>query len=184
MKKVLVITALLCVVAIGTAGAQAEFRLDTGLSVPIAWGAYGFGTTFSDTMKFVFVIPEEDAYFQLDFNVVKLGIGIRLFTVILESAILPDLFVEFNLDPIVIRASVSGFGIVLFGLFSYTSFGTTIAPDLSVAFKIGKIFRIGAGCTFLTDFSNMSAFAYFPYIQARLTFAFGEPEKAKADSGK
>jgi hypothetical protein len=182
MKKILLIAALLSVLAIGSVGAQQiQFRMDANLSVPVYWGFFAgtLGGTYGQAISFAFVIPEFDMYAQLNLGMFRMGIGVRMFTVILESVIFPDIYAELNIDPIVIRLGVSGGGIMLFGLVTYgPEFGPVIAPDLQVSFKIAEIFRVGAGFTVIMDLAHPDIGVFAPYLNAKLVIALPSTEKA------
>ena len=186
MKKILLVAALLSLLAVGTISAQpaVQFRMDANLSWAIGFFSVTGNTvtgSFSDILKLAIIVPEFDAYAQLNLDVVRLGIGFRLFTLILESVIIPDIFCELNFDPLVIRLGVSGGALIPFGIFPLDPvFGPTFAPDIYVGFKIAEIFRIGAGCTMIVSLENTDIAFLTPYINAKLVFAL--PEKKKAQS--
>ncbi|MBN2352388.1 MAG: hypothetical protein JXD23_07455 [Spirochaetales bacterium] len=185
MKKILLIAALLSVIAIGSASAQAvQFRMDANLSVPVYWGYFSttFGGTYGEVMQFAFVIPEFDAYVQLNMGMFRMGLGFRLFTIILESAAVPDIYFELNIDPIVIRLGCSGGAFMLFGLVSAgPEFGPVIAPDLYVGFKFVEFFRAGIGCTVIMDLNYPDTGVFVPYVNAKLVIALPEQQKAESE---
>ena len=185
MKKILLITALLSLLAVGTVSAQAvQFRMDANLSVPVYWGYFSttFGGTYGEAMQYAFVIPEYDAYLQLNMGMFRMGIGLRLFTIILESAIVPDIFFELNIDPIVIRLGCSGGAIAIFGLFSAgPEFGPVLAPDLYVGFKFVELFRVGIGCTVIMDLDYPDVGVFVPYINAKFVIALPGQKKAESE---
>jgi hypothetical protein len=184
MKKIVLIAALLSVLAIGTASAQSvQFRMDGNLSWAIGFFAVSGSTvsgTFGDVMKLAIIVPEFDAYAQLNMDIVRIGLGFRLFTIILESVIIPDVFCELNIDPLVIRLGVTGGALFIFGIVPIDpQFGPTFASDLYVGFKISELFRLGAGCSFIVDLNHSDIALLTPYINAKLVIALPEAKKSE-----
>jgi len=96
---------------------------------------------------------------------VKLGVGVRAFTLILETALWPNAFAELHLGPVAFEAQVGGGLFALVGLYNNVKAGNLFFPDLSVWYKIGKkqLFRLGGG---------VMGF-YFPEIASEgIAFAF------------
>jgi hypothetical protein len=182
-KKVLFLALILCLAFAGSAQAQqVQFRLDPLVSVPFMLGAKDAtsGTDLSFFVDYVIPFPELGVYAQFDFDMIKFGVGIRAFTLILVSLITPDVYVEFHLDPIVLRASVAGGFGAIFGMIPFTTFsGPIIVPDINVSFKLGEIFRVGAGIAFIADFNNLDTFLYAPYVQARFVITMGGEKKSE-----
>lgn len=176
MKKIIVFALLLSIFT-GVA-ANAQFRMDVNISVPVYWGFQQADIgSFGDFAQFAFVIPELDLYYQFDLGMVKLGLGARIFTLILESILVPDFFAEFHLDPIIIRGSVCGGAALLFGLYSDVVTGALIIPDVNVMVKLADFFRLGAGCTFIMNLEYLdTGLIFIPYVGARFTFVFGGDE--------
>lgn len=183
MKKIVIFALLLSL--IGIVSANAQFRLDVNVSVPVY---YGFQTQvtgdFGAFAQFAFIIPELDVHYQFDLDIVKLGLGLRMFTLILETIALPDFFFELDIDPVVFRASICGGAALLFGLYNNVLTGALIVPDVSATVKLLKLFgvssadggdmlRLGAGCAFITDFNNLDNFMFIPYANVRLVFVIG-----------
>jgi hypothetical protein len=176
MKKTVFIALVIFVFAVFSAGAQ--LRLDVNVSVPVYWGFQSEATgTLGDVSEYTFILPEVDLYYQFDLSLVKLGIGVRLITFIVESVIMPDIFIELHLDPIILRASLAGGAALFFGLYSETVTGPIIVPDVNVMFKLAEFFRVGGGICFIADFNDLDTFIFIPYVGARFTFVFGGEEK-------
>jgi hypothetical protein len=180
-RKILVFAVIFCIAAVFSAQALIQFRLDPLVNVPFMLGAKdGFsGTGYEFFLNNIIPFPELDAHLQFDLDMVKIGIGVRAFTFIAISAMTPDVFVEVHLDPVVLRASVAGGAVFIFGILpSQILTGPIILPDINVTLKLADFFRIGAGCIFIADFNNLSSFLYAPYIQARFVFTFGEKNES------
>jgi hypothetical protein len=150
MKRAALLFFILALVAVP---AFSQLRLDIGVDVPRGIGAVLQGDTqiSKDAVDFfsnyVFPFPEAALHYQFDFGMVKLGVGARAFTFILETAIWPNAFAELNLGPLAIEAQAGGGLFALVGLYNSVKAGKVFMPDLSAWFKIGKkqLFRLGGG---------------------------------------
>jgi hypothetical protein len=147
MKKKMLVAAVLILMSLPV---FAGFRLDIGLEAPISAGATngtsGIGTSIGD-IPFL-PIPEIAIYYLWDIGPVNLGLGLRAYSIILESVAWPNLVAEFNLGPFVIQAQLGGGFFAAFGAAgNATAFGQVAIPDLSAWFKFGKTeaFRLGGG---------------------------------------
>jgi len=168
MKKSLFLVLALIALS-GTAFAQ--LRIDAGVSMPVRINVALEGTTLeigSDIGNFlagtIFPIPEGAVHYQFDLGVVKLGLGARAFSFILETIVWPNAFAEIDLGPVVLEAQLGGGAFLLFGLVSDAQFGEVFFPDLSAWLKFGTddSVRIGAGVIGL----------YLPDQTSRLPLAF------------
>jgi hypothetical protein len=151
MKKSIALA--LALVALGGA-AFAQLRLDAGVIMPVRVSVALDGSSLeigSDVGNFLagtlFPFPEGAAHFQFDLGTVKLGVGARAFTFILETIIWPNAFAEVDLGPVVLEAQLGGGAFLLFGLVSKAQLGEVFFPDLSAWFKIGakRSIRLGGG---------------------------------------
>ena len=87
-------------------------------------------------------------YYQGDLGLVKLGIGARAFSLLVETIAVPNAFAELDFGKIAIEAQVGGGAFVMFGFLpTQANIGNYWIPDLSAWFKIGKkgSFRLGGG---------------------------------------
>ncbi len=150
MKK-LILVILIASAIIVPAAAQA--RLDVGFLAPRGLGVStsgGTDTTLGKTMAdWPFIpIPEVGLYYQFDLSMVKVGLGARCFTALIESFAWPNAYAELDLGPAAIEAQIGGGLFVLFGAAgTSTGTGAVFFPDLSAWLKIGKkgILRLGGG---------------------------------------
>lgn len=152
--------------------AFSQMRLDIGIDIPRGIGAALDGATeiSQETVDFFstyFIpFPEVAIYYQFDLDVLKLGVGARAYTFILETVIWPNAFAEVNLGPVAIQAQLGGGLFGLIGLYNSIQTGSVFFPDLSVWYKLGKkqSFRLGLGALgiYLPDITkNGMAFAYY-----------------------
>lgn len=160
---------LVVLILFGTLGAGAQVRFDLGVDVPRGVGAVVGssvgGTDFSGLGASFFPFPEASVYYSFGGGLITGGIGLRAFTLILESVAWPNAFVELSLGPVVIEAQVGGGLFLIAGLATDAQFGKIFFPDLSAWFKIGKSFRLGLGAIGLfvpgVDLSVDLPFVYY-----------------------
>lgn len=177
MKKTILTTVVLSVLL--AAPAFAEWRIDAGVDVP--WGVGNAISTLGGSSTSgvnilesgVFPVPEGNFLYQAPVGPVKLGIGIRAFSLIVESAAWPNAMAEVNLGPVAIDLQVGGGVFLFFGLFSDLTTGAVVIPDLSAYFKLGKIFRLGGGGMLFYDPNlSSSGVPYVIYLAGKLSFTF------------
>jgi hypothetical protein len=168
MKKFLIVSIIVAALA---APVVAQVRLDIGIDIPKGIGAVlpsgvESSSDAADFLSKAFIpFPEAALYYQFNLGIVKLGAGIRAYTVILASVAWPNAYAELYLGPLVVEAQVGG------GVFGYYAINTggvetgkVFFPDLSAWLALGhkKIFRFGCGAMgiFLPDQSADTV----PYI--------------------
>lgn len=146
MKRVALV---LVILASLTLPAFAQFKLDFGVMVP-----RGISSTSGSSSEGNFVsswpfipIPEAGLYYQGDLGVVKLGIGARAFSFILETVLWPNAYAEFDFGRFAIQAQFGGGVFAMFGLANSSASGNVFIPDLSAWFKLGRDrnFWLGGG---------------------------------------
>ena len=161
--------------------ANAQFRLDTGITVPLYVGNLG-GSMYQ--VPYFIPFPELGVYYQFGLDMIKLGAGVRIPTLIIQSLLMPEIFMELNMDPFVMRASVSGGLFVTFGMLSQvvSDIGGEIQafnakpiflPDISAAVKLWNVLQLTAGCIAWINMENTQYIYLAPYINGRLVFVFG-----------
>jgi len=174
MKKkwiLLVVVVLLAGTAV-TAGAQ--FRLDGNIQVPFYAGinlaslGYSGGGNIGAFIPF----PSVEAAWQFPVGPIRLGVGARAFTIIIESLAFPNVFVELPLDRFVIRADVGGGAFALFGLASSVSTASTVIPQIDASWRLADWFRLGVGVVAIAPFQDLSTFGYAFYVSGRFTALF------------
>jgi hypothetical protein len=149
MRKFLIVTIFVAALA---APSMAQMRLDIGIDVPKGVGnalPSGIDSGVSDFLSKAFIpFPEAALYYQWDLGMIKLGAGVRAYTVILASVLWPNAFAEFDLGPLAVEAQIGG------GIFAYYAVtsggiesGKVFFPDLSAWYAFGqkRIFRLGCG---------------------------------------
>ena len=150
MKRFVLIVML---VALASAPAFAQWRLDVGVDIPRGVGAMFEGNvevpqeTIDFFNNYFFPFPEAALHYQMDLGLIRAGVGVRAFTLILETAIWPNAFAEVILGPVAIEAQVGGGLFGLIGLYNSIQTGALFFPDLSAWVLLGKQknFRLGIG---------------------------------------
>lgn len=177
-RKVFAAVALSVVLA---APAFADWRVDVGADVPWGIGAVlsGFGGSTSAGINvlenYLFLVPEVGFHYQFAAGPVRLGLGLRAFSLVLESLAWPNAFAEVNLGPIAVDLNVGGGAFLAFGLFNDLTTGSLIIPDLSAYLKLGKVFRVGVGAMYFYFPSQSwsgNAFPYVIYLSGKFSFRF------------
>ncbi len=151
MRKIAFLLLSLAVALVAPPSVAAQARLDIGAIVPRGAGVASGGSstsvgTFVDNWPFI-PLPDAGIYYQGDLGLLKLGIGARATTFILETIAWPNAYAELDLGPVAIQAQVGGGAFLMLGLVTSPVLGKVLIPDISAWYKFGKkgIFRLGAG---------------------------------------
>ena len=178
-KKWLLVTFAALLILAGAVSAGAQARLEGNLTWPVTAGISSSSTFVGgssiDLSQFHLLFPDFRAYYQFGNDFLHGGIGVRVPTLIIVSAIYPDAFIEMDLQPapVVLQASLGG---LLFGAFGYGVASLTVQPyvipDLNASLKIAPWFRLGGGVEFLMPFNGtwQNNFIYVVYLSARFVF--------------
>lgn len=177
MKKLILFGIIILMVI---PGAFAQFRIDLAIDVPVKIGVSvsdleGESSNESiDVLDFgTFPIPEALFAYQTSLGPVKVGGGIRVFSLILESIAWPQIYTEFDLSPIVIHAGIGGGGFMMFGLYNSIDTASLFIPDMHIAYKFGDTFRLGIGAMGFTGSDiGPDAFPYVIYLTGRFSILF------------
>lgn len=176
MKRAVIIVVLAAVLALAAASpvfAQGKGQTDITLQVPYRFGIVDEGSDYSDVAKYAFLIPELRMAYYFGNDLIKVGPGIRLFTVIVESVVYPLVSVELDLDPVVINANVGGYAFFFFGLYNDIGTGGVYLPELSIAYKLTDTIRLGTGAILFTApeaTDDFDSFGYIGTVFMRFTF--------------
>jgi len=151
---------------------SADSQVDVGIHIPYRIGIESEEEDFDQAIEYAFLVPDlKWNYFFLD-DALKVGVGARMFTVILESFVYPIVTVEAEVENFVFSAHAGGFAFLFFGLYNDVQTGSIFLPEVSVAYKFNDWFSLGTGAMFFfapeaADFNN---FAYVGDVFARFTF--------------
>lgn len=160
----------------GAFAASAQLRLDGNISWPFLMGIeledIG-GTSTTEISKFAFLFPDVELSWQFGGPVLKGGVGLRAFTLIIESFGWPIAYLEADLNPIVLRAEMGGGWFFAFGLASASTTARVVLGDFNASWKLADWFRLGVGGLLLAPFDSMTNFGYAVYVNGRFTALFG-----------
>jgi hypothetical protein len=165
------------ILALATGMTFAQLRVDAGIAVPIGIGVVLDGTSLEmssavgDFLSSTFLpLPEAALHYQFDLGHLKLGVGVRAFTLILETMLWPNAFVEYDFGPIVAEAQVGGGAFMLLGLVSDFQTGEVFFPDLSVWAKLGvkQNVRLGGGIIGIFLPNQSSSFPVVVYLGGKI----------------
>jgi len=177
MKRLALLTMIIALVG-GVAFAQ--LRIDVGIALPIGIGSVLAGSslemdsTVGEFLSRTFLpLPEAGLHYQFDLGVVKMGVGARAFTFILETIAWPNAFVELDLGQFVAEAQLGGGAFVLLGLASDFRTGRVFFPDLSVWLKVGQkqSIRLGGGIIGIYLPEQSSSFPVVVYLGGKVALA-------------
>jgi hypothetical protein len=177
MKKIILVG---IITFIFISGAFAQFRLDLAIDVPVLIGitAETGDTTIDESINILkdigtFPFPTAMAAYQFSFGPINTGVGIKGYSLILESVFWPIIYAEVDLHPIVIHANVGGLGFLYFGLGTGGTTSSLIIPDFHIAYKLGKTFRLGLGAMALSGIEGLgSVTPYSIYLTGRFSLLF------------
>lgn len=173
-KKLIVIVLVLLIGGFAIFPAAADSQVDITLYWPFTGGIESdLGNETFDTLKdYLFIVPfTEYNYFILD-NGIKLGLGARMFTLIIESIAYPVLTAEAELSDFVLRGQVGGGAFLFFGLWNSLETEKIIMPELSAAYRLNDWFSVGAGSTFFfaPEATDLDSYIWFGHVFGRFTF--------------
>ena len=164
----------LILVLMGTAlPLGADSQVDIGLHVPYHIGLKTDDDSEGDTaLDYVFLVPDLKYNYFFNESGIKLGGGVRLFTIIIESVVYPIVTLESDVGPFTLSGHIGGGIFLLFGVINDIGIGHYYLPELSVAYRFSETFSIGtgAGFFFAPEATDLSNYAYVGDIFARLTF--------------
>jgi|SRR6056297_2129054 len=172
MGKKTVIIGLVVILLGAALPAAADSQVDIGLHIPYYIGIDTEDEDAGAALDYAFLVPDLKYNYFLNESGIRLGVGVRLFTVILESMVYPIVTVETDIGQFRLSGHVGGGAFLFFGLFNSIETGQIVLPEVSVAYRFSESFSIGTGAGFffapeVGDFNN---FAYVGDVFARFTF--------------
>jgi len=180
MKKMIFLVLIITVFFVPSAFAQ--FRLDLSVDVPAYIGitASTDNEDINESINFLkdvgtFVFPNGIVSYQIPIGPVKTGIGLKAYSLIIESVLWPVIYAEIDLSHIVINANIGGLGYYWFGIIPNLGFETSsvIVPDLNIAVKLGKTFRLGIGAMAFPGIKGLETITpYTIYLTGRFSILF------------
>ena len=149
MKRFWVVLAVLAIVA---GSVTAEWRADIRFDIPWRLGVTIEGVEGESSSESVnvlqeitIILPNVIAGYGTKLGPISVGVGARLYTLILQSMVYPVGFAEVELGPVAVGFNVGGGVFGFFGLHNAFETSSILVPDLSAHFKIGRTFRLGLG---------------------------------------
>ncbi len=156
----------------GQASAQSQW--DITLNVPYYVGLKTSEGDVGEFSQYMFLLPDVKWNYFFGPEWLHVGAGLRLWTLVIESAIYPIISLESNLGNFVINANVGGGVFLFFGLLNQFEAAGVFLPEISVAYRLGKKkrFSLGAGAmfAFAPEVADMENFAFIGTAFARWTF--------------
>jgi hypothetical protein len=178
-KRLLIMMLLVMVLGSGTVFAQGRF--DIGIKAPLFFGIDGLTDTDGEPIPMSgdvgAFIPIPSAFLggQLDLAIIKLGVGLQLYSAIIQTVMYPAVYGEVDLGFLVANLTVGGGVFASFGMLgANVSTAELLIPDLSAHLRLGKIFQIGLGVLGFTGFESTESdiFPYIGYFSAKVSLTF------------
>jgi hypothetical protein len=177
MKKTWVVVLVAAVMLLaGAMNASAGFRLD----IDIPWYLHvglspqlesdlnaSFGTV--DIAKFAVIVPNIQAYYMFGGDMLRFGVGVRLYTVLVMNFLYPSVVAELQLGRFDVNFNAGGLAGVLLGLgptFEPVT-GPWVTMDLSAGFRLAKWFRLGVGAFAIAHTDFLGSFPYALYVSGK-----------------
>jgi hypothetical protein len=187
MKRKWIIAAAIGAMLIGGATvASAQFRMD----IDIPWWIYvglsdqleaDLGTEFgvADIAQYAIVVPNIQAYWMFGGTMLKLGVGARLYTVLIANFIYPSIVGEVRLGNFDVNLNVGGLAglFVAWGGFFEAVTGPWATFDLSAGYRLTNWFRVGAGVFGIVQTEYPQEFPYVIYASAKFIVNPGKKTK-------
>lgn len=172
MGKKITIIALVLVMMGAALPLAADSQVDIGLHIPYYIGIETEDEDAGAALDYAFLVPDLKYNYFFNESGIRIGVGARLFTVILESMAYPIVTLETDIGQFRLSGHVGGGVFLFFGLFNDIGTGHYYLPEISVAYRFSESFSIGTGAGFFfapeaADFNN---FAYVGDVFARFTF--------------
>ena len=183
-RKGFVALAVVVLLGFGAAGASAGVRLDVnvpwlllgGINTNALPGGSSLSSSSVDISNYHFILPDFELSYQFGGSPLRGGVGIRAYSLLIETFGFPYGYVEFDLNPFVLSAGLGGGAFFLLGLYNNVFLdGTTLQiwiPDIGAAWKITDWFRLGVGVLAVVPAGSIQNFFYLGYVNARFVLAF------------
>ena len=173
-RNLLRFVVLSAILLIAAAGASAQSQWDIGLNIPYYAGIQTDSGDLGTFSEYLVLLPDVRWNYYFGSEAIHFGAGLRLWTLVLESALYPIISVESYLGDFVLNANFGGGAFLFFGLYNHVDFGAVFLPEVSVAYRLGKKkrFSLGTGVLFLIapEVGDLDEFAFIGTGFARWTF--------------
>jgi hypothetical protein len=187
MKRNLILVAAVAIMLIGgAAAASAQFRMDidvpwylkVGLS-PALQADLDAEFGVADISKFAVVIPNIQMYYLFGGPMLKVGVGARIYTVLIMNFLYPSIVGEVRLGNFDVNLNVGGLAGVLLGLGPTfeTVTGPWVTMDLSAGYRLTNWFRLGVGAFAVAHTDFLGEFPYALYVSGKFIVNPGKKTK-------
>jgi hypothetical protein len=185
-RKWIIAVAVVAMLVGGAAVASAQFRMD----IDIPWWVYvglsdaleadlGTDLGMADIGKFAVVVPNIQAYYMFGGSLLKIGVGARLYTLLLINFLYPSVVGEVRLGNFDVNLNVGGLAGVLLGIgpIFETATGPWATFDLSAGYRLTNWFRLGVGAFGIVQTEYPSEFPYVIYVSGKFIVNPGKKTK-------
>jgi hypothetical protein len=185
-KTWIVVLAAAVMLFAGAAVASAQFRMD----IDVPWWIYiglsdaleadlGTELGLADIAKYAIVVPNIQAYYTFGGAMLKLGVGVRLYTVLFANFLYPSIMGEVRLGNFDVNLNVGGLAgfIAVWGGYFDAVTGPWATFDLSAGYRLTNWFRLGVGAFGVLQTEYPSEFPYVLYASAKFIVNPGKKTK-------
>ena len=175
-RNLILVTAVAIMLIGGAAAASAQFRMD----IDVPWYLkVGLSQALQDDLdaqfevtdisKFAVVIPNIQMYYMFGGSLLKIGVGARVYTVLIMNFLYPSIMGEVRLGNFDVNLNVGGLAGVLLGLGPTfeTATGPWVTADLSVGYRLTNWFRLGVGAFAIMQTEYPGEFPYAVYVSGK-----------------
>jgi hypothetical protein len=189
-RRWIIAIAVVAMLVGGAAVASAEFRMD----IDVPWWLYlGLSQDLEDQLEvdldltdidissFAVVVPNIQAYWMFDGGLLKLGVGARIYTLLIMNFLYPSVVGEIQLGRFDVNLNVGGGVGVLFGLgptFEWAT-GPWMTMDLSAGYRVTDWFRVGVGAFAIAQTEYPTYFPYAVYVSGKFIVNPGRKNRAE-----
>ncbi|MBN2443690.1 MAG: hypothetical protein JXJ04_20180 [Spirochaetales bacterium] len=172
-RRALLIFMLLALLSVG---AYAGLRFDVGITIPAYVGIqFDTGESGGVWLDYTIVLPDLQLLYMVDLGLIRIGAGIRGYTFIVESLIMPTIVGEIQLGSLLFHGSLFGGAFFFVGIINDSITGSVGGLDLNVSYKLTDWFGIGVGSLALVEFDptyDLGATPFVAYGFCRFSFSF------------
>ena len=146
---------------------------DITLNIPYYIGIHADGEDAGTALDYAFLVPEFKLTQYFGTGHIRAGIGVRMFTVILETLVFPVISIDATINNFVFNANVGGGAFLFFGLLNSVETEGIFIPEFTIAYKITDWFQAGTGINLFMypgATGDVSSFGYIPTVFGRFTF--------------